>query len=715
MSHLRLRVNSGFRLSTLALSIGLSLMSSHGFALEALDDDSLAGSTGEGIAMLPENFSMVMQGANNTNPTQADLDNRANDTGYIRIIPVGPLTDEAAASGAGKADIYLYGFALSQSNKAYGAGRDSADWNSRFGRNIDSWGSAINPWLLKVATEDNVPNFSATSPTDTGKGSVSYLMLEAPLYHSDFTNLTAAEKSAYNLKLGLWGDVFVRDPKVAESLTTTGTQFDLGGANRANRLRLQAIWDGFSLNGSNIKLFQTLDGATNQKGMSTFYNKTLGIAGVLRFNSGDGANLKATLGNDVTTDPAANGIGTPTGWNTVHAGADLTLNPGATGGCGNSGTGSFSTAVGCRYIVQNRTRTDTQTSRRTWNAPSSLNSVLRLSTQESGTVQGLLATPAINGTSAPNFAANEGLFIYNPNINLVLGSLYQPLTVGTDGQNITLEIARIPNKESIYKQIYTAYAGATGNLTAAQIAEYKGSTCNIYQCGTSTVAGYQGSNATHSSISIGTVYSPDGGKTLQAFKGDATTDAIGISFGRLQSGSISFTSSNTLTEVQYKQRRLNDTATTWRYRSWCSDSTLGVCNEVSNTTGAVRQWEYYNTSGGWDINNLTTAKPVDATLCQTGGAFGSRTGCDNYSNPKESLRYGTVANRNWAQYTNAAWQNGSNTEVNDLIGSFNGVTGPLPTTNTAAIVTPTSPSNNFGSAVIDGLLIQHMKITTKGL
>ncbi|WP_423250408.1 hypothetical protein, partial [Acinetobacter nosocomialis] len=25
------------------------------------------------------------------------------------------------------------------------------------------------------------------------------------------------------------------------------------------------------------------------------------------------------------------------------------------------------------------------------------------------------------------------------------------------------------------------------------------------------------------------------------------------------------------------------------------------------------------------------------------------------------------------------------------------------------------PKNNFGSAVIDGMLIQHMKITTKGL
>ena len=722
MSHLHLQsgLRSGFRLSTLALSVGMALMSTSGFALEALNDEGLAESTGEGVAFLPENFSMVFQGANDTIATQAtDYLDRTKDTGYIRLIPVGPLTVESQDTNkdgvvnatdhpVGKADIYLYGLAISQSNKAYGVARDSNDSNNRFGRNIDSWGSAINPWLLKVATEKDVPNFSAVSPTDGGKGDISYLMLEAPLYDNNVTNLTAAEKSAYNLKLGLWGDIFVRDPKIAESLTATGTQFDLGGINRANRLRLQAVWDGFSLNGSNIKLFQTLDGATNQKGMSTFYNKTLGIAGVLRFNSGDATNLKATLGNDVTTDPAANGIGTPTGWNTVHSGTNSMLSTGATGDCGNASTGSFSTGVGCRYIVQNRTRTDTKTTRRTWNAPSNLNSVLRLSTQESGAGQGLLTTPAINGTSAPNFAPNEGLFIYNPNINLVLGSLYQPLTVGTDGQNITLEIARIPNKESIYKKVYTNYA----NTNPATNGGYYGSTCNIYQCGTSTVAGYQGSNATHSSISIGSVYSPDGGKTLQAFKGDATNDAIGISFGALQSGSISSTSSNTVTQAQYAQRQ--QSTLNWQQNSKCTDSVLGNCTEVTNTTGNYYQWQYNNGTSYVNSTSGWTLPPVNAATCST-DLFNGNSTCNNTSGVTPS--YGSVANRTWSptNLNGAAWQTASNAEVDGLIAATNGKTASFPATNTAAIVTPTSPSNNFGSAVIDGLLIQHFKLTTKGL
>ncbi|MFH4095054.1 hypothetical protein WAI78_22635, partial [Acinetobacter baumannii] len=49
---------------------------------------------------------------------------------------------------------------------------------------------------------------------------------------------------------------------------------------------------------------------------------------------------------------------------------------------------------------------------------------------------------------------------------------------------------------------------------------YKGSTCNVYSC----------ANPTHSSIAIGTVYSPDNGKTLLA---NTSEGAIGVSFGRL--------------------------------------------------------------------------------------------------------------------------------------------------------------------------------------
>ncbi len=453
MSHLHLKsgLRSGFRLSTLALSISLSLMSPALFALEALDDDGLAESTGEGVAFLPENFSFIMQNASASNPTATELADRTKDTGYIRIIPVGPLTSEATASGAGKADVFLYGLALSESDKSISTARTATDMNTRFGsatnpqgNAIDSWGTGANPFVIKVFTETGVPTFSAGAPTNTETGSVSYISAEAPLYNKTITDGMAGI-GAYNLKLGLWTDIFVRDPKVAENMAATGTQFDLGGTGRANRLRLQAVWDGFSINGTNLKVFQTLGGSTN-----TTYNNTLGIAALVRLNS-------------------------------------------------------------------------------------NANGVLRLSTQET-TNTGLLATPAINGGTAPIFAEKEGITINNLNVNLVLGSLYQPLVLGTDGRNITLELARIPNKESIYNKIYTDYSATVSSPSAT----YLGSTCSQFYCGNAVTGSskvgsdltalnntYQGNNATHSSITMGTVNYSATNRTITA---DTAANTKGITF-----------------------------------------------------------------------------------------------------------------------------------------------------------------------------------------
>ena len=74
---------------------------------------------------------------------------------------------------------------------------------------------------------------------------------------------------------------------------------------------------------------------------------------------------------------------------------------------------------------------------------------------------------------------------------------------------------------SIYQQIYTDYSGTNS--------AYKGSTCNVQSCGTaSTIAGvnYQGTTATHSSISIGTV-GIGSGNLLNAVN---TSSAVGVTF-----------------------------------------------------------------------------------------------------------------------------------------------------------------------------------------
>ncbi|OBY73655.1 hypothetical protein [Acinetobacter gyllenbergii] len=705
-----------FQKTVLASLIGLCVSQS-AFALQEISDEGLSQTIGEGIALLPQNTYMIFQGEKATT-TSADLLNRQLDTGYINYVPVGPLsltaTDTNKSGGVdagdravGKADLFLYGLAVSASNSAR-----TTNNNERVGLNatgnainaISSWGTASNPWLLKVQSEANIPTFTpdvitsngTTLNTDTGV--VTYMALEAPLYeyYNDNTSATGAPTviktgadpvgaSAYNLKLGLWADAFVRNPNKTDgasdqfqygnSVGQVGTDID---ANRANRLRLQGIWNGFSLNGSNLKVFQTLNGAGNTGGLSPFYNNTLGLSGVFRFNSGDGSNLKAGMTMNAPTSTKTDTLPTlPAGQTCTACGSgsdiwtaryspDQTSNPGSTG------------------VVQYRIRSQTTkiTSTGNWTAPTGLNDrVLRLSTRET-TDTNNLATPAIQGGSAPTFDANEGIFIYNLNTNLVLGNLYQPVILGSDGKNFSLEVARIPNKESIYKKIYTDYSGLDQS--------YKGSTCNVYQCGSNISLGgktYQGSNATHSSISIGTVYSDDAGKTLQAFKGNSTQDAVGISFGSLSTGAVS--KDQYFYQLQNQQRTsvscsgLFCSGYRWQYRT-SSGSTTG-----SNGDYGLR---FDSTNGvNWvDIDSTSLYNPTTAN-----------TGYTRQDNGNTNSKF--VVPTTAGALPNARFEDGKwyTTKPNADINTYK--------LNTA------SPMNNMGSAVIDGVLIQHLKITTTGL
>ena len=743
------------RLLIVAMSAAVS---SQALALEAITDEELSVTTGEGIAFLPENVSLRMNGADTNNSGAGTFD-----TGYIRIIPVGPLTPAAAASGAGKGDIFLYGAAISQSAQAYGAARTTTDSNTRFSGLIDSWGTAENPWVLKVETQTGVPDFAAATPTATSTGTVSYLGLEAPLYHNNLAPLSAAEKSAYNLKVAFWTDAFVRNPSIVENMTATGTQFDVGGAGRANRLRLQAIWDGFSVNGSEVKIFQTLGGAvTAVNGMSSSYNNTLGIAGTLRLNSGDAQTLRAT----VTNAGSSRVTGALIDHNTGGASAPF--------GCGNNSI-DFGTSV-CQYRFRSQTVTDSVTDVN-WAIPT-LSSVFRLSTRETSNT-GLLTTPAINGGNAPTFDASEGLFAYNLNMNLVLGSLYQPLTIGVapDGKNISLELTRIANKESIYKQIYTNYADSNSATNGG----YSGSTCNIYVCGSTRTLGgitYQGSTATHSSITIGSTEYDAATNKLTAHSG---AGAIGVSFGQLQSRFQAGTFSTQRLRLEYQQResRIRNGVFTDTYRlrddglfgtqtdpfghpdGDCDGGGLGfgtdTCNRYYNRQGSHVDWVYLNSDAGGikvfgDRGGEYTALELFG-VAMPGGVGGSGTtntpgtpfvrglydcpagnlagNCDGSAGGTGSGIYGVgitsfdprTTNRDWTLTTarNTTWFTASNNQNSEENLAFrtalpayaNIPTATIPATATANV----NPSalNNLGSAVIDGLLIQHLKFSTKGL
>ncbi|MEB3792885.1 hypothetical protein [Acinetobacter sp. IK40] len=684
-----------FKKTVLASFISLCVSQSV-FALQEISDDALSETTGEGIALLPENFSFRFNGADNANNGAGTYG-----AGSIRLIPVGPLSATATAKGYKKADAWLYGLSISQSNKNLGAAIDGSDWGTLYGRPIDSWGTADNPWVLTTLNDQNVPNFAGTI------SNVTYLALEAPLRKMVLPAAGTAESSAYNLKLGLWTDIFQRDATVAEN----------GLNGLSNRLRLATVWDGFSINGSNLKVFQTLDGVTPSMGgtynatlkinnvptvktfnygMNTNYNKTFGVAGLVRLNSGATDTKRGTVSNQTTTreivqvdyDPTTNtffenGV-LATGTTITSAQANASNN---TNGIRTSYdpptnatvSGSFPSGGMCTSPKPNTVGGSVQvgqcynqngfTTRRLrakgtndWTAPTST-SVFRISTQEiaGGTYDN--STPALGG-AVPNFQANtnaDGIFLYDMNVNLVLGNLYQPLMLSTDGNNFSIELARIPNAQEVYRRIYTRYENIDPAASVDPGVTYLGSTCNIYRCGTSTVAGYQGSSATHSSITIGATDYDTTTNKLSAHKG---IGSYGVSIGELKSGTgLSSAMQEDFTQVWGRTRGYN---TSFSLSCFCQLPTT---------------WQAWS----------TTWNPVSPKAPVTGQPHPSL----NRPNPYETT---------WRQNFNNQILGIQTTTPTDIAGRINNMQPPGATVN-----------NNFGSAAIDGLLIQHLKLTTTGL
>lgn len=326
-----------------------------------------------------------------------------------------------------KADVFIYGLALSKSDGSL---------STRYSNQGFSWGSADNPWLFRAGTE-NVKQFK-----DAAKD-VGYIALEAPL------SPIAGVESDNNIKLGFWSDIFARELNSSNAVDPI-TGGPISGLNTDYRLRTQFVANGLSFNGSQVRLFQTLESDNKN------YSQTLGMASIVRLNTND--------------------------------------------------------------RPENLSSSD-----------SNLNSKgIRLSTAaKTDALDGNVPTPALNGSDAPIFHDSEGLYLYSPNINLVLGNMYQPFVVGSEGNNIILEVTRIPNIPAIYNQIYQNYGGGLGTT------DLKGSTCNVYSCGTpiknnvsDTTALYQGRNATHSSISIGTTERISGTNMLRAKDGVNSTGIV---------------------------------------------------------------------------------------------------------------------------------------------------------------------------------------------
>lgn len=309
-----------------------------------------------------------------------------------------------------KADVFIYGLALSKSDNSL---------SSRYSNQGFNWGTASNPWLFHAGAE-TVKQF-----TDTGK-EVGYLALEAPLA------TVAANEADNNIKLGFWTDIFSRSLN-SSNIVDYATGAPTSGLDISERFRAQFIANGLSMNGSQVRLFQTLTSP------DLTYSQTLGLASLIRLNTNDDPSTLTSDSNNLNSK-------------------------------------------GIRIS----------------------------SAAKENNLDGDGPTPALNGSAAPIFHDTEGLYLYSPNINLVLGTMYQPFVVGSEGNNIILEVTRIPKIPDIYNRIYQRYPDGKGGFLGSEA--LLGSTCNVYTCGTEikaqasdSTALYQGRDATHSSIAIGSV------------------------------------------------------------------------------------------------------------------------------------------------------------------------------------------------------------------
>ena len=229
---------------------------------------------------------------------------------------------------------------------------------------------------------------------------------------------------------------------------------------------------------------------------------------------------------------------------------------------------------------------------------------------------------------------------------------------------ISFELTRIPNNVNVYSKIYQRYPDIDPANAVDPSITYLGNTCNVHKCGGSISIGgvtYQDSKATHSSISIGSTEYDATNNRLTAYKG---IEAFGVSIGALQTGT-NLTSSNV---VDYTQVWNSYREGAGANSNVCKSSFLGICTEY---------YKYFNNFP----TSWTAVAPKAATA--------------NNPDPYET---------SYRQNTNGQILGIQTTMPANIQGTLNNMSAPGAT-----------PLNNFGSAAIDGVLIQHFKFSTTGL
>ncbi len=337
-------------LSTLIL-LTCATLASTSHAMEAMSEDSMSNATGEGLAFFANNFQFQMPSVagdvsqSSATPAlgtfgagSAATTNPGAYGSYVYLGPLGsvpaPFTNNGTTFTPNRTDLYIYGLSLSENNitnvttsagsactpttfnssgqatntptGCIGVGSVAAPADALHGTVAHNtlfngtasggitWGSATNPFTLAVSTTPVSPGLGGENST------IPYLQIAAP------TSALPASDPSNNLRLGLWTNI------LQEDMTSTATQ-QAGGNNSLTptgtagpALQIQAIWDGFGINGTVINAFPTdpctsaACGGTNPGNAN--YANTLGLAGVLRFNSQATGVLRLSVGGTGTTN-----------------------------------------------------------------------------------------------------------------------------------------------------------------------------------------------------------------------------------------------------------------------------------------------------------------------------------------------------------------------------------------------------------------------------
>lgn len=467
MTHLEPR----FKVKTLSLALTFlsAALAMPAYALETISDSDMSDATGEGIAYFTNNFKLQMPsvtldgtapgvlnsfGAVQTgtsNGTATVVSANPGDYGsYLYIGPVGPVPTVSGRPLGNQVDTYLYGLSIS------GAGGTVNTTDLFTGTGVN-WGSAADPFWLQVmaSTNNSLDGVSQTVP---------YVQIAAPANTATAGN---------NLHLGMWLNIMQyaagsATPNFSTSASTSATSAN-NGIGLGPALQMQAVWDGFGLNGTVVNLFATPSCSSS------------------------------------TLCPYGTVPGVP---------QDYT-NQGSTTGA--PGHGEYQNTLGLAGVLRfNSSRAGTT---------AAASSILRLSVQGQSSAATIGLFDPKEGLFIPQL--NINLPLGNINYQPLM------LTSGVSSGNptISLELAQIPNVANVYNQFYVNYDSNSVDTTSthADLALCAGGTLSGVICQTNTGYKYNGaaSGADPSAITINTSTGSGGGMVVN-YGGDGAA-IVGIS------------------------------------------------------------------------------------------------------------------------------------------------------------------------------------------